>query len=78
MEHKEGMRYVGPHARNGRGEIFLSHRVSGPSPHITPERIPQCGKMAVFTANEISRKRGIVRGMHIQYAVIGGGPTTQL
>jgi DNA-binding IclR family transcriptional regulator len=53
-EHEDDVRCVGAPIRNGRGEVFASISISGPSQRVSLSRVPELAELVTRAADEIS------------------------
>ncbi|BCV22801.1 IclR family transcriptional regulator [Moorella sp. Hama-1] len=57
-ENEEGIRCVGVPIFDHRGRVVAALSISGPTLHVTPERVPELGRLVRQAGREISRHLG--------------------
>ncbi|CEP67980.1 Transcription regulator IclR, C-terminal [Moorella glycerini] len=57
-ENEEGIRCVGAPIFDYRGQVVAALSISGPTVHVTPERVPELGQLVRWAGEEISRRLG--------------------
>ena len=57
-EIEEGLNAIAAPVRDAAGVVIAALSVSGPSYRVTPERVPELGRMTAHLAGEVSRRLG--------------------
>jgi IclR family acetate operon transcriptional repressor len=57
-ENEEGIRCVGAPIFDYRGQVVAALSISGPTLHVTLERVPELGRLVRQAGGEISRRLG--------------------